>query len=517
MRQFGLPYSVSILLVLCVATATASPAQSFTTLASFDFKNGDGPVGPLVQGRDGNFYGTADGGGNVNNLCSFGCGTIFRITPTGKLAKLYSFCSNPNCPDGYSPRSGLVQGADGNFYGTTSNGGIVNHDWCTSGCGTIFKITRTGKLATLYSFCTQPNCTDGDGPWGGLVQGTDGNFYGTTVSGGSESDHCSLPGCGTIFKISPTGTLTTLYSFCPQANCTDGVYPEAALVQATDGNFYGTTPYGGTGANGGSGTIFRITSGGAFTTLYNFCTTDCSDGIFPAPPLIQGADGNLYGTTTGDAIGFQRKTQSSIAGTVFRITLAGSLTTLYSFCSQPNCADGEYPFAGLAQGTDGNFYGTTADGGTGSGQVGTVYEITFGGSLTTLYDFCSQPNCTDGNNPSDLVQGTDGSFYGLTLGGGIVSCEPKYGGCGTAFSLSVGLGPFVITRPTSGNIGTKVIILGNSLTGTTSVEFNGTPATFKVLSSTEITTKVPKGATTGFVTVTMPNGTLTSNVPFVVQ
>ncbi len=501
MRQFGLPLSVSILLALCLATAIASPARTFTTLASFDFKDGAFPDGPLVQGTDGNFYGTTIGGGNVNNTCtSYGCGTIFKITPTGTLITLYSFCSNPNCPDGYSPSISLAQGTDGNFYGTTGGGG-------GKAGGTVFKITSKGKLTTIYNFCSQPNCTDGEEALGGLVQGADGNFYGTTTHGGGTGSQQG----GTVFKITTKGKLTTLYRFCSQPNCADGQIPYASLMQATDGNFYGTTLWGGTGQ--GFGTLFKITSRGALTTLYSFCSQpNCADGAIPYSPLVQGADGNLYGTTEGYGGDFYGKTQENgEAGTVYRITPAGTLTTLYTFCSQPNCADGEYPVGGLAQATDGNFYGTTSDVGVGLG--GTVFEITAGGTLTTLYNFGG----SDGAVPYDgPVQATDGIFYGLTSAGGILSCDPNNGGCGTAYSLSVGLGRFVMTRPTSGKIGKKVIILGNKLTRTSSVSFNGTAATFKVVSSTKITTNVPKGATTGFVTVTTPKGTLTSNIQFVV-
>ena len=152
--------------------------------------------------------------------------------------------------DGANPGAGLVQASDGNFYGTTGSGGAGN--W-----GTVFKITPSGTLTTLYSFCSQTNCSDGANPWAGLVQATDGNFYGTARSGGNNNDDCVDSTCGTMFKITPSGTLTTLYSFCSQTNCSDGANPGAGVVQATDGNFYGTTGYA--GAYGG-GTVFRLVS-----------------------------------------------------------------------------------------------------------------------------------------------------------------------------------------------------------------------------------------------------------------
>ncbi len=242
------------------------------------------------------------------------------------------------------------------------------------------------------------------------------------------------------------------------------------------------------------------------TTLYSFCSqTNCTDGNEPRG-LVQAADGNFYGTTAfGGAYYNNYCSADPGCGTVFEITPAGVLTTLYSFCSQPNCPDGGHP-VGLVQATDGNFYGATEWGGANG--HGTVFEITPSGTLTTLYSFCAQANCADGANPEGrLMQATNGNLYGTTY----------YGGAnvdGTVFSLSVGLGPFVETLPTSGNVGATVIILGNKLTDATSVTFNGTAATFTVVSSSEITTTVPTGATTGTVEVTIPSGTLSSNIAF---
>jgi uncharacterized repeat protein (TIGR03803 family) len=484
---FSLSKTLCIAFVFCAATAIASPAQTFSTLHRFQGYPTEGSFSwaALVQGTDGNFYGTTTSGG-TNCSTNMGCGTVFKITSSGTLDTLYSFCPEPNCPDGVLPTAALVQGSDGNFYATTIAGGAS----CPPvGCGTVFKITPSGTLTTLHRFMS----TDGAEPSAGLVQATDGNFYGTTDSGGNNTDS------GTIFKITPGGTLTTLYSFCSQPNCADGAVPGVGLFQAADGTFYGTTVYGGAS---GYGTVFKITPAGRLTTLYSFCAqTGCPDGQYPYSGLVQATDGNFYGTTSeGGGLGG--------SGTVFKITPSGTLTTLYSFCSQPNCADGGIPMAGLVQASDGNFYGTTIYGGA-NGYAGTVFKITPSGTLTTLYSFCSQANCSDGATPhAGLVQGTDGSFYGTTYGGGA-------SGYGTVFSLSVGLAPFVETQPTSGKTGDPVVILGTNLTGATGVTFNGTPAVFNLVSPTEITTNVPSGATTGFVQVTgTPSGTLTSNTTF---
>jgi uncharacterized repeat protein (TIGR03803 family) len=266
-------------------------AQTLTTLHSFNGLDGEDPEAALVQGTDGNWYGTTSGAGPGGSN-----GTVFKITPGGTLTELYSFCPNSVCPQGLWPL-GLVQATNGYFYGTTA--GNADGDYCSPGvgrifCGTVFVITPScpdwacGTLTTLYTFCSQvavgvgPSlvCTDGEIPRAGLVQAADGELYGTTAGGGADN-------YGTVFKITPSGTLTTLYSFCSQpANdvCTDGAVPEAGLVQAADGNFYGTTEYGGAHS---SGTVFRITPSGTLTTLYSFCSQSfCTDGYGPVAGLV---------------------------------------------------------------------------------------------------------------------------------------------------------------------------------------------------------------------------------------
>jgi uncharacterized repeat protein (TIGR03803 family) len=471
-----------------VFAPTATSAQTFTTLVSFDVSNDEEPYAmTLVQGLDGNLYGTTSGQGLTG--ASTTPGTVFKITPAGTLTTLYRFCSQPNCADGERPFAGLALGTDGSFYGVTSGGGAGTA--CPHpGCGTVFKITPAGKLTTLYSFCSQPNCADGEAPFGALVQATDGNFYGTTEGGGAKQT-------GTVFKITTNGSLTTLYSFCQQTNCADGEYPLGALIQATDGNLYGITWQGGNSER--SGTFFKITTTGTFTSLreFNFSRN-------PEAGVIQATDGNFYGTSYQGGNGASCPHNLTGCGTVFKITSKGVSTALYRFCSQTNCADGQYPYAPLVQGTDGNFYGTTYYGG--SQNDGTVFEITSTGTLTTLHSF--DASGSDGSIPvSGLVQHTDGDFYGTTLNGGTSKV-------GTVYKLSMGLGLFVKTLPTAAKAGTVVRILGTDLTGATSVQFNGTAATFTVVSATQIKTTVPAGATTGTVTVTTPSGTLTSNVAF---
>lgn len=352
-KKLGLLKGACFASVLCLA-ASVSPAQTFTTRHSFDGTDGADPNW-LVQGTDGNFYGTTGHGGAVNPCPADGgpgCGTVFQITPAGVLTILHSF----NGTDGYFP-NGLIQGSDGKFYGTTAT--------------SIYSIVPGGTPVILASV---------NSPHGPLVQGTDGSFYGTTAD---SSFGASCPGeCGTVFKMTPAGTLTTLYTF----DGTGGIDPNGGLVQYTDGNFYGTTLYGGALGCGPSnpvgdcGTIFKITPQGTLTLLYSFCEQHggCPDGFGPSR-LVQGTDGNFYGTTGygGNLVACDTLSYPVYfsCGTVFKITPGGTLTTLHLFDS----TDGGWPLSGVIQGSDGNFYGTTALGGANG--TGTIFKMTSAGTL----------------------------------------------------------------------------------------------------------------------------------------
>jgi uncharacterized repeat protein (TIGR03803 family) len=454
----------------------------------------------------------------VSLLC---CATTI-VSSAQTLTTLFNF----DGLNGLGPTYGtLVQGIDGSLYGATGGGGA-------NGYGTVFSVTSGGSLTMLHSF----NVTDGASPYAALTQATDGNLYGVTNTGGAN-------GFGTVFNITPGGVLTTIYSFCSQVNCADGAYPFAGLIQATDGDLYGTTTSGGANNNG---TVFKITVGGSLMTLHNFTVTD---GLFPYAAVIQASNGNLYGTTTSGG--------ANNGGTVFKITPGGAFTRLHNF----HGTDGLHPYAPLVQARNGNFYGTTQNGGANGG--GTIFEITTGGTLTTIYSFCPPNNCTDGAHPTGaLIQATDGNLYGTTQSadrnhpqlfgaafkitiGGVLTTLHRFGGSpndganpyaallqdtngklygtthagganndGTVFALAVGLNAFVKTQPTSGKVGANIVIMGTNLTGATAVAFNGTIAPFTVVSPSEITTTVPVGATTGSVRVTTPVGILKSNVAF---
>jgi uncharacterized repeat protein (TIGR03803 family) len=400
-----------------LALAALAQAQTFSTLYSFcpeaGCADGSTPYAGLLQAADGDFFGTTYTGGTNNG------GTVFRIDTKGKFKTVYNFCSRTSCADGSSPYAGLLQAPNGNFYGTTESGGAAS-------AGAVFKLTPSGTLRVLHSF----DGSDGFTPYAGLARAPDGNFYGTTGGNGSGANIS-----GTVFKVTPAGKLTTLHQFCSKTNCTDGANPWGVLVEAEDGNFYGTTSAGGTHickTRGeekiGCGTVFRITPNGKLTTLYNFCSqggSNCTDGITPLAGLVEAKDGSFYGTTSGGG--------ANADGTVFRITAKGKLNTVHSF----EGADGANPYAGLLQASDGHFYGTTTFGGANDG--GVIFKLAITGKLTTLYSFCSQTNCTDGSSPHGaLVQAADGRFYGTTSAGGDA-------GSGTVFSLSLHPGTLVKT------------------------------------------------------------------------
>ena len=385
--------------VMCLNAPSVRGGIVFTTLVSFTGTNGAcpgaSPYAGLTVGPDGNFYGTApDGGANSN-------GTIFEISADGSF--FTNICNFSVETNGANPLGALIPGADGNFYGTTCNGGVSN--W-----GTIFQISTNGTYTSLGLL----GGTNGAHPDAALIQGTDGSLYGATKYGGPYAKTTSGgTGYGVIFHLTTNGTLLTPVVF----DSTNGANP-AALVWGYDGNFYGTTAWG--GSIGmlplGFGTIFRLSPDGTFTNLYKF--TGGYDGGFPYASLVEGNDGNFYGTTYNGG--------TNQLGTVFSIAPGGQFDALYSFMSSDV---GGYPYASLVQGSDGNFYGTTYIGG--ANQLGTIFEIGADGNLTPLISFSGTAGPAPGANPQGaLVQGPDGNFYGTTSSGGA-------NGLGTIFRLSV--------------------------------------------------------------------------------
>ena len=452
-------------------TATFAP-PTLSLLYSLGSASGD-PLNPtwpgiIAQGRDGNLYSTAPTalGGN---------GAVFRVTPSGTETPLTTFGTNG------APQSGLTLATDGNFYGTTYG--------CTAGGdGSIFKVTPAGVVTTVYTFT---GGSDGECPTAPPILGTDSNFYGTA----SRSNTGGL--YGSLYKITPTNKFTTLHDFVNS----DGASPDAPLIEATNGVFYGLTH---TGGSNGAGNFFSITSSGVFSVLFSF---NGNDGNNSVSPLIQGSDGNFYGTAYNGGMG------ANNTGVVFKLTPTGTFTALHYFTGT---GDGAFPYGGLVQASDGNFYGTTSQAAAGVG-CGTIFRIS-NGNFSTLYTFPSDGSL--GCNPqTTLVQHTSGVLYGDTNtggssnGGGVCAS-----GCGVVFSLNASLPPFVSLLPTSGKVGSTVGILGQGFNSTSVVKFNGVQAT-KVtrLGTTFLAVGVPTGATTGLVTVTTGATTLSSTVPYIVH
>jgi uncharacterized repeat protein (TIGR03803 family) len=459
MKRFGRYASFLALFFCCEFACCQNVSQVFS------FSNANSSASPhyvtLAQGRDGALYGTTSGLGQTVTTD----GSAFKIATKGaKFAVLHNF-------SGASPFAGLTLGIDGNYYGTTGNGGNSN-------AGVLFKVSAGGSYTVLYQFT---GGSDGAYPFASPIQASDGNFYGTTLQGSNNA--------GTIYRYSPSsGTFTTIFTF--NADQSQGVQILDPLIEGADGNLYGTANLGGTN---NCGTIFELSISGQLIQIYSF---PCGAGGYaPAGPLIQASDGNFYGTTEGGGVTNTRC--SGGCGTVFKMS-AGVVSILYSFAGSPQ--DGMYPIAGLVEGTDGSLYGSTAEGGT--LRLGTLFQISKSGQYKQLYSFAAKY----GKDPvGGLIQHTNGKFYGTTPSGGTYNE-------GSLYSLSMGLGPFIALVRYTGRIGQPAQILGQGLTGSTAVTINGVAATsFKVVSDTYMTAVVPTGATTGPVVVTTPAGTLTSN------
>jgi uncharacterized repeat protein (TIGR03803 family) len=433
------------------------------------------------------------------------------LTTGGALTTLVDFYSDRAS----DLQSELIQASDGNFYGTSHAGG-------SSGLGTVFKVSPAGVVTTLISF-TGPN---GSAPSGGLLQASDGNLYGTTSQGGGTiGGNFGVSSIGTVFKLTLAGVLTTLVKF----DGTNGSTPMTALVQAGDGNFYGTTSgglgdgtafqltaggvlttlvtfsgangsgpsglvlasggnlYGTTrsGGSGGSGTVFKLTLAGVLTTAVNF---PADYGSSPQSGVLLARDGSLYGTTdSNNPGGFGGAVLNP--GTVFKTTLAGALSTVATF----DTTNGSHPQAGLVQAEDGNFYGTTSGGG--SSLTGTAYQLTPSGTLTTVVNFTG-PN---GSNPqAKFLLARDGNLYGTTRSGG-TSRDGEPAGGGQIFRLRF--------RPAS-------VILKLNANGSAGLSFQGTAAvSYRLERSTDLvswlplTTQTANG--TGLFTYTDPAPRLT--------
>lgn len=455
---------VASLIVAVVLLTVTSLAQTVTTLTNFTSANMR-PVGPLTQGRDGLLYGTSVLGGST------ALGSIFKVDASGKGTQIHNFSG----PDGANPMDGLTLGTDGYLYGTTYYGGQYNR-------GVIYKVSPAGVLTVLYSFTGN---SDGGLPEAPPVQGSDGNFYGTTAIGGTGGQF----GLGVVYKITSSGQYSVVFEVSSSNN--GAAQCQSSPVQAIDGSL--NILFRGGGAYN-CGTVLQITTSGSLGLVYDF--TSGTGGCNPIGNLIQGSDGNFYGADQGD---------TSSSSTAFKLSKKYQLETINTFTeSGPNT-----PNSGVIQGTDGNLYGTTTGGG--AFYDGTIYLLSTMGSFTKLYDFPAPTKSNYMMTPGLLLQHTNGKFYGQTYYGGFF-------GLGSVYELDNGLGPFVALVNPIGKAGQGIGILGQGFTGTTSVTFNGVGASaFQVVSDTYINAIAPTGVTTGSVQVTTPTGILTSNKNFTVK
>jgi len=473
-------FTKAIRLMLAITVATlgwgrSAQAQTFDYFAFFNGIDGDGPE-KVIQGTDGNFYTVTPEGGALQD------GNVVRITPTGEIASIYDFCSKAQCSDGSVPFSPPILGGDGNLYGVTYAGGSDLDNG--SGWGTLYKMTLDGQITTLHTFCTYP-CNDGTNPTG-IVQAADGNLYGVTSSGGE------LNG-GTLYQITTSGEFKVVHSFCSLANCADGEWPISAPILGSDGNLYGTTSSGNQLNN--SGAVYSLSPNGTFSVVHTFSFHNTFDKSFnqgESPnAVVQDAHGNLFGTTyNGGAYEW---------GNIFEITSTLQFRVLHNFTYGPQSGVTD----AITFANDGNLYGTTG----GIDAEGTMFEITGSGEYLTVQDFFTAGGI---QGPYGFFQAPNGNLYGS------VASYNHNNYNGALFSFSNDFHPSIGTAPGGGEVGASILILGNNLTGTSSVKFNGVEAAFTVESDTYIQTTVPTGATTGVVSVVTPSSTLKSNLQFVV-
>ena len=469
---------IAALYLFC--SALASQAQTFTTLAPFP--NAQSIAPSLLQGADGNLYGVEANGPNGYML-------IFQLTLSGTFTTLYTFGN-------FYGTVSMLQASDGNFYGVTQDGGTGSCPGFAGpiGCGIFFKLTPAGVFSALYNFT---GAADGSSP-SALVQAADGNLYGVTTNGGSAS--C---GCGTFFQVTTAGVFTTLFTF--GANSSGG-HP-LLLIAGADGNFYGAT---------GTETFFKMTPGGALTNLANF---NQITGVTPYS-LLQGSDGNFYGLTSAGGSGTCALNGQVGCGTVFQITAAGSLTVLYSF------SDPSYSNRSLIQATDGNFYGADPYAGSGCAGTGcgTIFRLTPQGAFTTLYSLTPTVQGALSSVPGNLIQATNGSFYGTTISSVFEFSIPltlptlpaiaaKNGVVnGASFQAGIGAGSWITinganlaAKPDSWTVVNGVL---PTMIDGVSVSVGGQPAYVEYVSPTQINALAPDiPAGTVPVTVTTSNGT----------
>jgi uncharacterized repeat protein (TIGR03803 family) len=502
-----------------LSAASAAAVPPLNTL--YDFTPADGSAfefSALIQASDGNFYGVSALGGRNEE------GFVYKVNrTTGRITHLHDF----DFSDGATPRGSLIQGADGDLYGTTEAGGANRSDYCYSGqyyqkggCGTAFKVSLTGAFTKLHDFYT---AADGyqAATNTGVIQASDGNFYGMA--------QVEFPtGWSSVFKMTPGGVVTPFFQFA--ADNSQGFGTHTGLIQATDGNLYGTT-LGLSPSAAEYGTVFRLSLSGAFQTLYLFQGAPASgigDGANPWGNLIEGTDGALYGTTYGGGT-TAGNCYDGGCGTVFRITTAGDEKVLYRFTG--SATDGEWPQnAGLAWVSDDTLYGVSSGnpygvdgppecyvGSIATAGCGIVFELTTAGKFTALHNFGSGDGSLGLFPMTSMILASDNNLYGVALLGG------GYGD-GTVYRVQRNAATPVLEisgiAPAGGPPGTTVVISGKGFTGASQVTFptgRATPVPFTVQSDTEIEISVPTNGVSGAIGVTAPHGTTFSPVIFYLE
>jgi uncharacterized repeat protein (TIGR03803 family) len=404
------------LLLASAIVCTQAQARKFKVLHTFHGKDGGAPATQLTIDAAGNFYGTT-GSGGTGNCTGGGCGTVFKLSKSGKLLWSHSF----NFKDGWEPLAGVFRDSAGNLFGTTASGGSVRGPCPSWGCGVVFKLDASGRETVLYRFAGSP---DGWAPESLPVEDTAANLYGTTDFGGTSNDG------GTAFKVSQAGREVWLHSF---GTLPDGGSPGPGLILRPDGKLYGAAAAGG---NSGGGIVFRMSTRGKETIVYNF--PGGSPGPGPSSILTADSAGNLYGTSAGGG----GNCGINGCGTVFELsphTGGWTQRTLYVFCQLSQCADGERPLSGpLVIDAAGNIYGTAYGGGNSGcnrGGCGVVFKLDASGQLTLLHTFTGG---ADGAQPwGGLTMDGAGNLYGTAELGGDLNCPvDKRQGCGVVFKIT---------------------------------------------------------------------------------